>query len=556
MTAEAPNILLILTDQQRFDTIAALGNAVIRTPALDRLANEGTAFTRAYTPSPVCMSARCCLTTGLPPHLTGVCDNTGIPDGFTSFMQRLSDSGYQTHGVGKMHFDPDYKRLWGFEGRDISEEGPEETDFHDFLKRNGFEHILDANGLRSEYYYIPQPSQLPAHLHETKWVGDRSIDFLQTRDRSRPFLLWTSFIKPHPPFENPTPWNRLYRAAEMTHPFRPPEYEDLLNFWNRVQNRYKYRDAGIDNHLMRTMRAAYYASISFVDQQIGRILAFLSDAELNNTLVLFSSDHGELLGDYGSVGKRSMLDAACRIPLIVRWPGHFQAGTRCATPATLLDIFPTFLRAANIPEWQPSSEGCDLLALSNARTNREYVFSQFSTCSTGLYMVADKRWKYIYSAADEREWLFDRETDAQETRNLAEDPARAAIVARLRSACIKRFCEDGYTAVIDGSDWRRFGVRSLPEDTDYGLLFQDPSGLQESINSLGNEYSREVTLPHDKGIRLVLDCMETVPGVLSSTPVSSPSPNSHADDPASPELSLNTSENQDFASSRLSPSLA
>jgi arylsulfatase A-like enzyme len=510
MSAKRPNLLLLMTDQQRFDTIAALGNPVIRTPALDRLVDEGTAFTRAFTPSPVCMSARCSLATGLPPHLTGVCDNTGIPNHFPSLMQRLSAAGYQTHGVGKMHFDPDYKRSWGFEGRDISEEGHEDTDFHDFLKQNGYGHVRDPNGLRSEYYYIPQPSQLPAEFHETRWVGDRSLDFLGSRDRSQPFFLWSSFIKPHPPFENPTPWNRLYRTAEMAPPFRPPEYAKLLNFWNLVQNRYKYRDAGIDDYLMRTIRAAYYSCISFVDQQIGRILDALSAEELDNTLVLFTSDHGELLGDYGSVGKRSMLDAACRVPLIARWPRHFGPGVRCPRPATLLDIGPTMLRAAGISDWEISAESCDLASVGAGDTKREYVFSQFSARSTGLYMAADLRWKYIYSAADEREWLLDKETDPLETQNLAESSVHAGQLARMRSACIERFRRDGYTGAITGRTWRRFGVRTLPEDPNYGLLFQDPAGLQQDIDSLGIGYSRQATVPGEEGIRLVLDCMDTL----------------------------------------------
>ena len=170
-----PNILLLFTDQQRADTIAALGNPIIRTPALDRLVREGTAFTRCYTPSPVCVSARCALVTGLPPHVTGCVDLMNMPQNRPSFIQRLRQLGYQTHGIGKMHFTPDPRRLWGFESRDISEEFAWPGDgYQKFLERHGYRHVAEPHGVRSEFYYIPQPSQLPARLHHTTWEIGRA----------------------------------------------------------------------------------------------------------------------------------------------------------------------------------------------------------------------------------------------------------------------------------------------------------------------------------------------------------------------------------------------
>lgn len=505
MSATRPNILLLFTDQQRHDTIAALGNPIIKTPSLDRLAREGTAFTQAFTPSPVCMPARCALVTGLPPHRSGCVDNHGMPFHLPSFMRGLRDAGYQTHGVGKMHFDPDHRHPWGFESRDLSEEGHDDTDFHAHLEAAGYGHVLEANGLRGEYYYIPQPSQLPERLHETRWIGDRSVAFLERRDRSRPFFLWSSFIKPHPPFENPAPWNRLYRSAEMPAPHKPANFEEALCFWNHVQNRYKYRDGGDDTHLMRTLRAAYYGCISFVDQQIGRVLAALGD-ELDNTLVLFSSDHGELLGDYGCVGKRCMLDAACRIPLIARWPGRFVAGTRCDRPVTLLDVFPTFQKAAGVAAWRGCEEGDDLVSIADGRTGRDHVFSQFSTDHAGLYMITDGRWKYIYSAADKREWLYDRHTDPGESHNKAGNPLFLARHRRLRDTLLERFRRDGDTRAVDDHGWRDYGVTRLEGPRDYGLLFQDVPALAGRIAALGPGYARKVSPDGEDGVRLLLDC--------------------------------------------------
>ena len=493
-TSQRPNILLVLTDQQRFDTIAALGNSIIKTPTLDRLVREGTAFTRAYTPSPVCVSARHALVTGRAPHQSGCTDNNDGGGDELSLMQCLNDAGYQTHGVSKMHFAP-VDKLWGFESRDISEEGGGNDDFRQYLDQHGYDHVEDPHGVRSEYYYVPQPSQLPARLHNTTWTTERSLDFLQNRDHNRPFFLWTSYIKPHPPFEAPTPWNKLYRAAEMDAPLRFPGDDDLMSYWNRVQNRYKYRDKGSDEMLLRTMRAAYYACISFIDFQLGRIIAELeASGQLDNTLILFSADHGEMLGDYGCVGKRSMLEASARVPLLARLPSRFEAGARCDIPATLLDILPTCLGAANVPmpDSNEAVHGRDLATLDEAESR--VVLSQFSEGAFGLYMAASRDWKYIYSAPDEREWLFDLRRADHEAHDLARNPMFAGKLRELRGQLLGRLREDGYEQALEGDTWKKFGRRELPENADFGLLFQDAPGTQERIDALGPNYARQVTV--------------------------------------------------------------
>ncbi len=511
MMPEQPNILLIFTDQQRWDTIHALGNPVIRTPTLDRLVRDGTAFTSAYTPSPVCVSARCSLLTGLPPHITGCTDSMPMPQERTSVMDRLHDAGYQTHGVGKMHFLPDDMKLWGFESRDVSEEitplDSTEDDFRCFLRDRHYGHVHEPHGIRSEMYYIPQPSQLPAELHNTAWVADRSIDFLKRRDQSRPFFMWSSFIKPHPPFEVPTPWNKLYRTMEMPLPFRPEGYETLLTFWNCLQNRYKYRDSGYDPLLVRTIRAAYYACISFIDYHVGRILDALGD-ELDNTLIIYAADHGELMGDYGSFGKRSMVNPAVRVPLLARLPGKFPAGYQTDAPASLIDLWPTFLSAAGISpdEAFVSAESVNLAALAANPDSRDIVFSQFSHGRTGLYMAATRDSKYIYSAADEREWLFDLQKDPGESRSVAGNPLYSEKLSDMRDRLIQRFQKDNYLEPIAEGMWRQLGPLTAPDQegladfplqqllqgflsssytsSDSGLLIQDPPGLGEQVAAL------------------------------------------------------------------------
>ena len=180
--SQRPNILFVMTDQQRSDTIRALGNQEIRTPVLDSLVEQGNAFTNCYTPSPVCVAARSATITGVPPHLNGCTSNNESPFHLPSMMQVLQEAGYRTHGIAQMHFHPQVDAMWGFDSRDISEEGARRpqsrNDFHDYLSANGYEHVLEPHGMRSEMYYVPQPSQLPAKHHHTTWVADRAIDFL------------------------------------------------------------------------------------------------------------------------------------------------------------------------------------------------------------------------------------------------------------------------------------------------------------------------------------------------------------------------------------------
>lgn len=490
------NILLIFTDQQRSDTISALGNKIIKTPVLDNLVDNGISFTRAYTPCPVCIPARYSLKTGQMPHRTNCVFNGTMPAGRKSFMQILGEHGYQTHGVGKMHFsfeDDGANAMWGYEARDRSEEINYKDDYTEYLVRNGFEHVHDIHGVRSEYYYIPQPSQLPARLHHTAWTVDKSIEFLKNRDYNRPFFLMTSFIKPHPPFESPTPFNKLYRAAEMPLPKRPENQENLLSFWNRFQNRYKYRDQGIDNNLIRTIKAAYYSSISFIDFNLGRLLEYMKENGLwDNTLIVFTSDHGEMLGDYNCFGKRCFLDSAARIPMIMVHP-ELAKGIKCTKPVSLVDIMPTFLQYAGI-KTEENYSGQSLKDIVNGDAQRDIVFGQYHRGEYGTYMAVTEKYKYIYSAPDNKEWLYDLEADIEETRNRADNPMYIHIKRDMKKQIISCFKRDGYLDSIDGDDWKRYPSKSLPEDPDAFLLFQDTDSSIPYIMGYEREICRKTEM--------------------------------------------------------------
>lgn len=481
---QRPNILLLFTDQQRFDTLHALGNPVIRTPNLDRLCKEGTAFTSAYSPSPVCVPARCSMHYGQYPMTTTCYENgSSMPvDGRPSFMEVLTRAGYRTHGIGKCHFTPDKKALRGFETRETQEEcqARGSDDYMRFLEQNGYGDLPEPHGVRGEMYYVPQISQLPTRLHPTQWIGDRSVAFVREQAvTDRPWFLFGSFIHPHPPFAPPAPWHKLYRAPLMPFPKLVHDAESLQTFVNRLQNRYKYRDQGTDRNLLRNIIAHYYACISFIDFQIGRILQALDESgQLDRTLILFTSDHGELLGDYECFGKRSMHDSAARIPLLARLPGRFDGGRICDRPASLVDIAPTVLQAAGCASSGMALEGEDLHDLWTGASRRKAVFSQYADGNAAIYTAVTARWKYAYSAADNREFLFDRLTDAGETRNRVGAFFWREELQAMREMTLAFFRDGGEKAAVEGKEWKVYPPKTLSPDPDSHLLIQDPPGFK------------------------------------------------------------------------------
>ena len=528
MPSKQPNILFIMTDQQRADTIATLGNPVITTPALDSLVAAGTSFTRAYTPAPICSPARVAMATGLPPHVHRFTDHDWWhgpdPDGAPSpaphdpaFMQYANAAGYQTFFSGKVHH---FGRPWLFEGVEefagnepqISARTRELGSYGEFCRAQGYPPYASPGGLSDDFYYVPQTTLTPPEHANSHWLADQCLDFLERRDRNRPFLMQLHFHDPHPPNCNPMPWALMYKTFEIDAPYRPPDYKDYQSRANRYQNRYKGKEtAQEDDFGFRTLKTAYYASISFVDYNIGRVLAALGQ-ELENTVVIFTCDHGEMLGDYGCVGKRCMLEPAARIPFVMAWPGRVPAGRTCDTPVTLLDVFPTIAEVSGADVSPPSEEGCSLIGLANDRPCPErLVFSQFSSGWCGQYAVSDGKWKYCYSAPDHKEWLFELGDHVQDGPNRIDDPNAQQYKERLKAALMQRHdpAVDPFSNAVENGDWK---VHTPPpesylDDPNYGLLHQIKAveQLEVDLAALG-PYAREVAgkwrgnLHYDHGV--------------------------------------------------------
>ena len=338
------HILVILCDQLRYDAIAANGNPNIHTPAFDSIAKDAAVFDRAITPSPVCVPARLSLMSGQYCARHGNNNNSHAKkyEG-RGFYASLTEAGYHSCCVGKMHYAWDPYGSLGFASRHPQEELSAVGDeYMEFIKAN-YPHVFDYNGHRSEMYYVPQISQLPPSAHPTQWVGDRSVEFLESADPNQPTFLFASFIHPHPPFCPPAPWNKIYRY-EGESPFIPENSED---FKPLLHTQFAWDRLGISDIDGRKLRNFYYACVSFVDYQVGRILDTLKKKGMyDDTLILVTSDHGEMLGDYRNMGKRTMLDGAAHVPFILKVPGgkHTVRHDVCS----LVDVAPTLLSYAGV----------------------------------------------------------------------------------------------------------------------------------------------------------------------------------------------------------------
>ncbi len=400
------HVLLLFTDQQRRDTIHALGNEDIVTPALDALARESVVFDRCYTPSPVCVPARMAMYAGQYCARTGnnTNDRTMVYTG-EGFYKRFTDAGYNSCCIGKMHYNPDLYSPLGFRKRLCQEEMANRAsdDYTKWLKSTTHKDVFDYNGQRTELYYIPQVSQLPMEAHPTQWIGDECVKFLENcQPEEEPVFLMASFIHPHPPFTPPSPWNKMYRDPIKRGfvPDDPASYEDML------RNRYTLDALGISPRQLDLLCRHYYACVSFVDYQIGRIVeALKAKGMYEDTVIAFSSDHGELLGDYRSMGKRTMLDGAANVPFLLKMPGQNHEIRH--DPASLVDLAPTLLAAAGIEYQKEEFDGVDLM-----QETHEEVYSQYANGTIGLYMVATGKEKLVYSAIGDKYFYFDEFPDA------------------------------------------------------------------------------------------------------------------------------------------------
>ena len=436
--ARTPNILLLMVDQMRFDAMGCAGNPHIRTPHLDELARTGVRFSQCYSPIPVCIPARHGLLTGRFAAAHGRYSlNVPIPEpNLPTLPQLLGLAGYTTRAIGKMHFRP-VRRHFGFHRMELMEEIPdhrEDDEYLQYLAQNGYGHIRWVHGVRSVLYQLPQVSVLPERHHGSTWVADRTIEFL-IQNRNRPFFCFSSWIAPHPPWNAPEPFASMYDPDSLPDPVGLDRDPDELPPRMRRTN---VHTEGMTPEQRRRVKALYYGQISLVDKGIGRILRALDELGLaENTLVIFTADHGEMLGDHGAWGKHLPYEASAHIPLLVRLPGRTEPGRVSDDLVSLLDILPTALDIAGMPGAAGDLPGASLLGREGGglKEPRKKLVIEYGRGEGRWLALREGVWRYTYYAGGGWEELYNLETDPHELNNLLlEAPDRPVDPAHRRRA--------------------------------------------------------------------------------------------------------------------------
>jgi arylsulfatase len=409
----APNLLLITTDQQRAD---ALESDAVRTPHLDQLRHQGAQFTRAYAETPICVPARISIMTGRSSLQHGVTHNgptSAVMGREGTLPALLRGAGYATAAIGKLHFTPQRAR-----------HGFDETLLPDDYYRSmagqpmqPMRHGLGQNEL------FPGMATVPEAMTLTAWIADQCVQYVRhRRDPTVPFFLWASFSKPHPPLDPPEPYASMYRDAPLPEPVCGEWAADDGDACPPAFARQRQRGSFdlLPPPVVRAAREAYYGLVTHVDYAIGRIFAGLQDVGLlDDTLILFTSDHGEFLGDHRSGNKVMFHEPSARIPFLLRppasWPTRWHGETSDAL-VTHTDILATLVRAAGGTP-PPASTGLDLVALLRGETTREHLCGVATEAGYDepIYLaVTDGRWKYVWYPEGGHEQLFDLATDPQE----------------------------------------------------------------------------------------------------------------------------------------------
>ena len=463
--AELPNILWICTDQQRYDTIGALGNPHVSTPTIDRLVRQGIAFERAYCQSPICTPSRASFLTGMYPSSLRVNRNGNprFPDFPPLISKRLADLGYACGLIGKLHLTSAYGRIeertddgyayWQYSHapRDDWDSG---HDYADWVRSKGAdlgELIEDAAGV-------------PAQLHQTTWCAEKTVEFIQ-QERTQPWFASVNIYDPHPPFNPPQAYRELFDPKSVNPPlFRESDLAQQARLSAiDFQSQARYPDnldikspilpqspesglaepASVGARDGQTLIAAYYAMIKLIDDQLARILEALDESgQRDNTIIIFTSDHGEALGDHGLIQKGCRFyEGLVRVPLIWSWPNQFVSDTRSDALVELTDIVPTLLEITglSLPNYLTGHSLLPILTgQESAHRHRDYVRSEYidaldladhSTAS----MYFDGRYKIIIYHNHDTGELYDLQDDPDEFCNLWDHLESQALKADLMS---------------------------------------------------------------------------------------------------------------------------
>ncbi len=444
-----PNILWICTDQQRYDTLSCYGNDFVNTPNLDKLSENGFLFEKCYSQNPVCTPSRASFLTGRYPSTTR-CRQNGqmIPDGEVLITKYLQEAGYTCGLSGKLHLAPCHPDVCsGTEKRIDDGYNHFHWSHHPAPEWPTNEYIQWLEGKGKEYKTTPyQDSQyieegMLEEDHHTTWCVEKAVDFIKGFESSDDSWLFSlNIFDPHHPFDPPREYLDRYLDDFENIPlpnYRVGELEDKP-VWQETDHQgayggvggFPYEDMSDSDH--RLIKAAYWAMVDLIDKQVGRLLQILEETEqLEDTIIIFTSDHGEMLGDHGIYLKGPYFyESAVRVPLIISWPGHIESGVRTKSLVELVDLAPTLLDACGL-EMVPGMQGksfWDLISGVQVRDNhREDVYSEFYASNfeyepeANAAMVCTDQYKLVFPFNINNGELYDLK-DGNENENLWDNP--------------------------------------------------------------------------------------------------------------------------------------
>jgi arylsulfatase A-like enzyme len=455
-----PNLLFLMSDQHRGDCMGAAGNPVVRTPHMDRIGREGVRFTAAYSSTPTCTPARACLLTGMSPWNHGMLGYSKVAQQYPVEKPRvLKNAGYFTAAIGKLHYSPQ-RHLHGYDWAALDESGRVESidfrsDYRSWFATEAPGLDPDATGLGFNDY-DGKPYVLPERLHPTAWTGDVATRFIEQYNRPEPFFLKVSFARPHSPFDPPGRLFKKYFDKKLPKAAVGSWASGLYSKPSSERADAWHGDFG--EAQVHRSRAGYYGAVEFVDEQIGRILDALENrGMLEDTLVIYTSDHGDMTGDHHLWRKSYAYEASARIPLLMRWPAGLVSGTRDRTmdqPVELRDILATLADAgeARLPR---EIDGRSLLDLvrRNGEGWRQWIDLEHDVCyskANHWNALTDGKRKYIFHAQNGAEQFFDLAKDPEELRDLAGDMTYAAELRIWRSRMTEHLAARGQQFVSGG----------------------------------------------------------------------------------------------------------
>ena len=467
---DRPNILFVMTDQQRGDCVGADpesptdpdGYPLIHTPNIDNFVSDGALFSRAYTPSPSCIPARRSLLTGQTPSTNGAPGWVTTPWDFESTLpEALRDAGYQTKLAGKIHSIPPGNHV-GFESMDQHEAlyGGPADDYEQWLERESggaFDELSHGLGRNS---WDPRPWHLEEYQHPTNWTTRKALEFLDERDETRPFFLNLSYVRPHTPFDPPQAYWDMYIDREIPEPYTGDWADET--YGDKIPE-YPAADAWVADlspTVVHRARAAYYGLVTHIDHQIKRVIDKLRVmGELENTFVVFLSDHGEMLGDHYLWRKTYAYEGSARVPLILQFPESMGLPRQqiIDRPVGLEDVMPTLLSVADapVPDTVEGRNLLDLVREPDREDWRDWYHGEHAAGSydpeNGCQYVIDGQFKFVWNPVTGQELLFDLDRDPGEERDLSDDPDHADDLERGREALIDRLAGRSEGFVEDGA---------------------------------------------------------------------------------------------------------